>query len=162
MSYENKKKIVLINKYLYKKYNKKIYFYRLDKYLNNNYIKFYKLLNKYNYNEDKKYLEKILNLSVKNINTVWRNDNNGYYDLRYLFELIYKYLEIINYLKLNGTYNHNNHIIVKIINTIILCIKSTRKETLNEINNNSWLLSLKNDFNPNSTKNKKLWINLIN
>ena len=98
MPYENKKEEILINKYLYKKYNKKIHFYRLDKYLNNDYIKFYKLLNKYNYKEDKEYLEENLNLSINNINTIWKDDINGYYDLRYLFELIYEYNDMIQIL----------------------------------------------------------------
>ena len=162
MPYENKKKIVLINKYLYKKYNKKIHFYRLDKYLNNDYIKFYKLLNKYNYKEDKEYLEEILNLSINNINTIWKDDINGYYDLRYLFELIYEYNDMIEILNFQDSYNNNNHIKVMIINNILLCIKSSRSETLKQINDNTkYLSSLKNDFNPKSKKNKIEWINLI-
>ena len=57
IEYKNKKKFILINKYLYKKYNKVIHFYRLDIHLNNDYYKFYTLLNKYNYKEDKEYLK---------------------------------------------------------------------------------------------------------
>ena len=162
MDYLNKKNFILINKYLYKKYNKKIHFYRLDIYLNNDYKKFYLLLNYHDYKEDKIYLEKVLNLSINNLQTVWKNDNNGYFDLRFLFELIYKHKRLIKNLEFKNPYKHNNHIIIAIINTIILSIKSTRKETLNEINNNSYLSSLKNDFNPKSIKNKKIWMNLIN
>ena len=128
---------------------------------NNDYIKFYKLLNKYNYKEDKEYLEEILNLSINNINTIWKDDINGYYDLRYLFELIYEYNDMIEILNFQDSYNNNNHIKVMIINNILLCIKSSRSETLKQIDNAKYLSSLKNDFNPKSKKNKIEWINLI-
>ena len=69
---------------------------------------------------------------------------------------------MIQILNFQDSYNNNNHIKVMIINTILLCIKSSRSETLKQINDNTeYLSSLKNDFNPKSKKNKIEWINLI-
>ena len=152
--YKDKNNFILINKYLYKTYNKKIKFYRLEIYLNNDYIKFYKLLNKYNYEEDIEYLNKILNLSVNNINNIWENDYMGYFDLRYIFELIYKFNDVIKYI------NIKNISLKYLINILNSCIVKNRCKTIENIEK-SILSSLKNDFNPISKKNNIEWIKLI-
>jgi hypothetical protein len=77
------------NKYYVKKllntdFNK----YYVKKLLNTDYLEFYKYLNKYDYEMD--YLNTLLINATEDIHTVWSQYVSGTYDLRYIFELMYK------------------------------------------------------------------------
>ena len=88
--YEDKNNFSMINSFIYKNYHKRVKIYKLEKYLNKDYIRFYNLLQIYEYDkEDLEYLKKICIKSVKESPNVWLNDTVGYADLRFIFELMY-------------------------------------------------------------------------
>ena len=78
----------------------------------------------------------------------------GYFDLRYIFELIYKFNDVIKYI------NIKNISLKYLINILNSCIVKNRCKTIENIEK-SILSSLKNDFNPISKKNNIEWIKLI-
>ena len=125
------------NKLLKDSYKK---FY-IESLLNKDYFLFYQYL-KNNYFE-KKFLQKLFIKAVKNTLTVWSNFQNGFMDMRFIFELMFngcelnKNIIIKNNLDKNHFYNH----FYKDLHTCI--IYDNRKETINNINKIPKLYSLK-------------------
>jgi hypothetical protein len=158
--YEDKNNFSMINSFIYKNYHKRVKIYKLEKYLNKDYIRFYNLLQIYEYDkEDLEYLKKICIKSVEEPPTIWLNDSVGYADLRFIFELMYHY-NIINKYTINKGY-----LPTIFFRNIKQCIvKNNRLLTLKNINNMGpdYILSLKKSFNPCSDKNKDKWIKLLN
>ena len=156
--YEDKNNFSMVNSFIYENYHNRVKIYKLEKFLNKDYVRFYNLLQIYEYEkEDLEYLKKICIESIKNINTVWKNDQCGFYDLRFIFELMYHY-DIIN--KYNSIVNRNFNIgFFKGIKDCI--VKGNRGQTLYNIDMHG-TTSLKKSFNPCSDKNSSRWVNLIN
>jgi len=128
-----------INKYAYNIY-KKINKYRIYKYINtNNYKLFRQYLNIYNYSQTE--LNRLGLISVNDLNIVKQNKINLYYDLRFMFELIYNKSIIDKKLI-------SNKIIIYMINTIQKCKSFNRFETILNINKELILYSLHYNFNP--------------
>ena len=114
-------------------------------FINEDYLLFRKLLRKFSYNSDE--INQLLTLGIQNINIV-RAGCVGYYDLRYLFELIYSYpinKEIIIQ-EVNKDKKKKN--ILFLIKQIKNCISFNRSETILKINNTSSLYSLHYTFKP--------------
>ena len=158
--YEDKNNFSMTNSFIYKNYHKRVKIYKLEKYLNKDYIRFYNLLQIYEYEkEDLEYLKKICIKSVSEPPTIWLNDSVGYADLRFIFELMYHY-DIINKYTINKGYLPT--IFFRDIKQCI--VKNNRLLTLKNINNMGpdYILSLKKSFNPCSDKNKGKWVKLLN
>ena len=87
--YNTKKNFYQVNKITYQHFFKDTEFYSLERNLNLNYLKFYHLLNKYDYQtEDMNYLKQIISKSI-HFNIIWENNQSGFIDTRYIFELMY-------------------------------------------------------------------------
>jgi len=158
--YEDKNNFSMTNSFIYKNYHERVKIYKLEKYLNKDYIRFYNLLQIYDYEkEDLEYLKKICIDAVSKPPTVWLNDFVGYADLRFIFELMYHYDIINKYLI------RQSCLIKNFFRDIKQCIvKNNRLLTLKNINNMDPgnILSLKKSFNPCSDKNKGKWVKLLN
>lgn len=107
--------------------------------INDNYSIFKLCFRKYKYTD-----EELLELgirSMKGMKTIWGSTLSGYYDLRYIYEIIYAGLEpreIKGYCqKLNLYY---------LLNEIKKCRSFNHFETMKNINNNPSLYSLRRDF----------------
>jgi len=140
---KNKKYFIQINKNtnnLLQEEFDKLYF---EKTLNNNYLQFYKLLNKYDYDMD--YLNSLLIKAIEKILTVWGNRSCGFYDMRFIFELMYKGCIPENIGNLNFTAKHFYRLFYNNIKNCI--VYNDRQTTLINIENSSNLLSLKRKFN---------------
>ena len=158
--YDDKNNFSMVNSFIYKNYHNKVKIYKLEKFLNKDYIRFYNLLQIYEYDkEDLEYLKKICIKSVSRPPTIWLNDQMGYADLRFIFELMYHYDIINKYIIQKG------YLPKSFFRDIKQCIvKNNRLLTLKNINNMDPgnILSLKKNFNPCSDKNEDKWIKLLN
>ena len=152
----------IVNKYMFTNYYNKTQMYHLDFFLNNDYIKFYNLLNKYDYEKvDIPYLEKICFESIKFLNSdkyVYLNNTQGFGDYRFIFELLYKYDIINKYMIKQYSPHFYKHFYSFIEKSIV---KNDRNKTIENINNSDMIFSLKRKFKPFSKKNKINWIQLV-
>tara|TARA_Y100001935_G_scaffold255594_1_gene269778 strand:+ start:2910 stop:3449 length:540 start_codon:yes stop_codon:yes gene_type:complete len=131
-----------INKYSYNKYKHSIK-YLVYNYVNLDYLCFKKCFQKYNYSEEE--LIQLGNIAIKNVKTIWGSALSGYYDLRYIFELIYNGLDI----KHSAIVENTNALNLKVImEKIKQCISWNRSETINNINNEVMLYPLQYRFQP--------------
>ena len=155
--YITKKNFCQVNKITYQNFFKDTEFYSLEINLNVNYLKFYHLLYKYDYEtQDIDYLKQIIIKSF-NFRTIWKDNHNGFIDTRYVFELMY-HTDLVNkyMVKKNNKYFYK-HFYKNIKQCII---KNNRQETLENIDKHMLCTVLKQNFHPNSTKNTGKWINL--
>mgnify|MGYP001232790307 CR=1 FL=1 len=113
--------------------------------INQEYITFRKLLRKFSYSPDE--INQLVTLGIHNINIVW-GGCVGYYDLRYLFEIIFLYPinQDIIIQEINRDKKKEN--ILFLINQIKKCISFNRFETILKINHNSSLYALHYTFKP--------------
>lgn len=158
--YKTKKNFCLVNKITYQNFFENIEnieFYSLEINLNVNYLKFYHLLKKYNYeNKDINYLKQVINKSL-NFNTIWQDNHIGFIDTRYIFELMYHTDLVTKYMvKFNNKYFYK-HFYKNIKQCII---KNKRQETLENIEKHNLCTVLKKNFHPKSTKNTGKWVHL--
>lgn len=125
----------------------------LNKYINNDYKKYKKYIKFVDENK----LIYLLQISLCNIETIWRTKCWGYSDVRYIFEPIFYLLQYydISYIKnmiINYSKNLSNfkldHFINFILNKLLNCMKNTREETMTEINKIDGLISLHENFVP--------------
>ena len=158
--YEDKNNFSMVNSFIYENYHNRIKMYKLEIYLNKDYLRFYDLLQIYEYEkEDLEYLKKICIDAVGGAPTIWLNNNVGYADLRFIFELMYHY-DIINKYVIR-----QSCLLSSFFRDIKQCIvKDNRLLTLKNIENMGPgnVLSLKKSFNPCSDKNKDKWVKLLN
>tara|TARA_B100001123_G_C15197431_1_gene981908 strand:+ start:543 stop:1058 length:516 start_codon:yes stop_codon:yes gene_type:complete len=135
------KKIYL--KFGKEKFKKKFMnFVLVKKYLNNDYNKFKYYIQ--HLNEDE--LNKILILSVNNIETVWLNETCGFYNLKYIFECIYNGGNINDINNLNHTGKHFYRFFYN--NILINIVKDNREETQKNVDNCVVLKNLHTQFRP--------------
>lgn len=130
----------IINKLLKDSYKK---FY-IESLLNKNYFLFYQYL-KNNYYE-KKFLQKLFIKAVKKTLTVWSNYQNGFMDMRFIFELMFNGCELDKNIIIENKLNKNhfyNHFYEDLHNCIIY---DNRKKTIANINKIPKLNSLKKNF----------------
>ena len=79
-----------INKEFYKNNYQTIVKYKIKNYIYKDYLKFYKFLNSFNYNE--KEIVNLIKYTLTNLSsyTIWTSQTCGTYDLRFIFELMCK------------------------------------------------------------------------
>ena len=155
----DKKNFMMINKEYYIILKKQIEKYKIIKYINNDYLNFYKVLteNHYDfmYKSDTDILSKVIIKSFMNIPIINDSKVYGIYDLRYIFELLYAGYEI----KTDDIKIYNAHFYIHFYDKIMKCIVyKDRKGTIKNIDKCSYLKSLK--INP-KFKNQKNWISII-
>ena len=160
LNLKNLKNFSLCNKYLYKLIGgNNILKYKIELYLNNDYKNFvYSLLN---FKYDKKYLNKLLEKAIKQITVIYGTRSCGYYDMRYIFELMYNGANISS----QKVKEIDSVFYIFFYKNIKKCIKkSDRKNTLKNINKQRMLTSLRNNFKIYKNKNDichKSYIKLI-
>ena len=127
-----------INNYTYTNF-RNITKYKIFKFINTNYKLYKKYINIYQYdNQEINNIGLLSAINVPEINCVI----NNYYDLRYLFEALYK-KSVINLDLVE------NKIVKYLISLIENCISFDRFQTIYKINNNIALYSLHYNFIPN-------------
>lgn len=127
-----------INKYTYKYFKIKNK-YRIFEFINKDYKLFKKYINIYKYNK-----QEIDNIGlISCLNTLEINSSlYNYYDLRFIFEALYKKSKI-------NTELIDNKVLIYIINCLKKCISFNRFETIFNINNELCLYPLHYNFIPN-------------
>lgn len=139
---KDKKNFSIINKDFYGNYGgdniKKL---QIEFFLNNDYMKFYEYLNKYTYDDD--FLERIGKIAINNIPAIYGSRSCGYYDMRFIFELMYFGIILDDNLvkKLN-----KNFYIFFYKNLKACMISKNKKKTIDKVNKQKMLQSLKNNF----------------
>jgi len=159
---KDKKKLCEVNKLFYEIFNPKLQKYKLITFLNRDYLQFYNFLNEYDYSKEITYMNKIIVRSFMSIPTVYASPTCGMYDLRFIFELMYKGYNI----ETEDIKIYNLHFFIHFYSQIKKCIANTRKETLSNIDNCSYLFSLRQ--NPNFHGSHKIkngskfeWVSLV-
>ena len=136
---KEKKRLCEVNKDFNELFTPRLQKYKLITFLNLDYLQFYNYLNKYDYSKDITYIGNIIVRAFMNIPTVWASHRCGMYDLRFVFELMYKgYIIERDHVKI-----YNLHFYIHFYNKIRDCISSTREQTLLNIEGCPYLFSLK-------------------
>ena len=142
LSYHSKINFSQTTNYTYNKYYENIK-YNIFLYLHKNYRLYKCCINRFKYNKSQ---IKILGMiALSDPNTVKWSPTIKYYDLRYIFELIMKDLDIHDPDIVNANESINMRFI---LNQIKRCKSFNRFETKNKINNESSLISLHTLFSP--------------
>lgn len=132
------------NSYIYNRYKKKIKD-SIYKYINVDYNLFYDLFQRYSYNSEE--LGLLKEKSVYEVNPVAAGIHT-YYDLRFIFEIVYKYNCAFN----NYEFPENKSNLKICIKNIQKKISFNRFETINNINKDTSLFPLAHTFKPLSYK----------
>lgn len=111
--------------------------------INKDYDIFFEFIRRYKYTVDE--LNEIGLIGVKTINIIWGSSLKGYYDLRYLFEIIYKGMDIKNE---EIVKNIKDERILLMIKEIYNCKSFSRYETQLNVNKKPLLTSLHVSFTP--------------
>ena len=158
----DKKNFTKVNKFMIKNYHKKTQMYSLELCVNKDYLRFYKLINKYDYiKEDIEYIKKICFEAIKYLNLhycIYLDDINGFGDYRFIFELLYKYDIINKYMIKQYSPHFYKHFYPFIEKSIV---KNDRNKTIENINNSDMIFSLKRKFKPFYKKHNINWIQLV-
>ena len=145
-----------LNSYTYNRYTKQIKD-SIYKYINVEYVVFYELFRRYNYNSVE--MSVLKENAVYDINPII--DHAGihtYYDLRFIFEIVYKYNCIFD----NYEFPKNKSNLKICIENIRKKISFNRYETMNNINNDVTLYPLTYIFKPLVYKTREdKWTHLI-
>lgn len=136
-----------MNSYTYNRYKKKIKD-SIYKYINVDYNLFYDLLQRYNYNSEE--LGLLKEKSVYEVNPVAAGIHT-YYDLRFIFEIVYKYNCAFN----NYEFPENKSNLKICIQNIRNKISFNRFETINNINKDTSLFPLAHCFKPLAYKTRE-------
>ena len=136
---------IKINKYIYNLFKINMQKYGIINLLNKDYPKFYYFYNKYKFNSEFNNL--LFKKAISDIKIVWGgNGTMGYYDLRYIFEIMFNESNINEY----TTKLLNNHFYIFFYNNLKNCIVyNNRPKTLNNINSGKYygISCLQTNFN---------------
>jgi len=140
---KNKHNLSLVNKEYNSLITPEIEKYKLIKYLNNDYLKFYEKLNNEFYFRDKcdfKFMNKVVARAFMNIPTVKSSRVCSMYDLRFIFELMYNgYGLDSDDIKIYNPECHYNY-----YSKIKMCIiRDNRDKTIENIEKCAYLFTLK-------------------
>ena len=111
-------------------------------YINDDYNRFYSLLNMYKYEVDE--ISQMGLQSIMNMKTIMTNNDKIYYDLRYLFELVNKGFTVTT--EFNNS-SLDKKVILIMIKAMKRCISFSRNETIMKIYNEPILYSLRRNIN---------------
>lgn len=146
-------KMLFINKEISNIISKEIHKYKILFYLNTDYTKFYEILNKYDYSQEEKIIEKVIIRAFMRIPNIDMTLICSMYDLRFIFELMFKGFGRNKELIKNIC---SPHFYIHFYGRLNSIISSDRKETITKIENSHYLFSLKqNPTFTNSVKKKK-------
>ena len=146
LSYNSKINFSQTNNYMYNKYYDNIK-YNIFLFLHADYRLYKCCINRFKYDTSQ---IKILGMLAISGPKVIEKSPLKYYDLRYIFELIMKNLDIND----RDIVNANESMSMRfILNKINSCKSFNRFETKNKINNESSLISLHNLFSPHTHTN---------
>lgn len=135
------------NSYTYNRYKQKIK-ESIYKYINVDYHFFYDLLQRYNYSSEE--LGLLKEKSIYGVNPVAAGIHT-YYDLRFIFEIVYKYNRAFN----NYDFPKDKSNLEICIQNIKNKISFNRFETINNINKEPSLFPLAHTFKPLSYKTRE-------
>ena len=140
------------NKFLYENFKKEIQKYKLKSYANKDYINFYYTLkdNTYDDHYEKIYMNEIIARCFMYIPNIWASQNCGVYDLRFIFELMFKGYDPGKEVK-----RYNVHFYIHFYKRIKDCLSDSREETLAKIETDSYLFSLKQNPKFRTDRNGK-------
>lgn len=142
-----KSKIIFsqIDKNIYHDYNHKLKKYKIHKFINDDYIKFYQNLQENNYTNDE--ISSLLKSCIINIPTVYKNNICGFYDLKYIFEMLFITQNIVTTLVTdNEIQKLNIHFYIHFYPKIKEILHENRNTCKENIENNKYLISLQKDF----------------
>jgi len=141
LSYKDKVAFSHTNQYTYNKYKNSIK-YNIFKYINTDYKLYKDCINRYKYNQNE--IKDLGLIAITNIKTVWGSLQTDYYDLRYIFELIMKDLDIND----KDIKKINNRLNLQIIlQEVKNCRSFSRAQTILNISKLPMLHSLRYTFN---------------
>ena len=130
---------ISVNKRMNIRYKDEIEKYKLKIYVNQDYLSFYEYLYRYSYGES--FMDQIIAKAFMNIPKIWPSPVVEMYDLRYIFELMCKGYA----LESEEIKNYNIHFYIHFYHKIKECLDSDRKKTIQNIEKDSYLFSLKQD-----------------
>ena len=141
LSYKDKVTFSYINNYAYNQFKDSIK-YNVFKYINTDYKLYKDCINRYSYSQ--KEIKDLGILAITGMRTIWGSFQTGYYDLRYVFELILEDLDINDkdIREVNNKFN-----LQIILQEIKKCRSFNRKETILNIRTLPMLHSLRYTFN---------------
>ena len=142
LSYYEKITFSHINKFTYHNYYSECK-YLIYIHLNKDYQRFKEWMKRYTYTENE--LQKLGIICIRDIRSVWESPLNCYYDLRYIFELVYAGLDYHNK-EIKDSIQQMN--LLLIMHTIKKCISFNRFETIHKINQEVMLRPLHRLFTP--------------
>jgi len=158
---KDKKTMTELNKFYNYLLSPSLRKFKLIKYLNNDYLKFYECLNSNNYSRDIIFMGKVVIKSFMNIPTIWVRRSCSMYDLRFIFELMMKGYG----LDTNDIKIYNLHFYIHFYKRIINCIGDTRGETLVNIERCPYLFTLRRNPKFGDTSRNGVnfeWNSLVN
>tara|TARA_Y100000996_G_C22537869_1_gene648920 strand:- start:624 stop:1151 length:528 start_codon:yes stop_codon:yes gene_type:complete len=140
LDYKEKIQYSYINKYTYSRYRILIK-NNVHQHINNNYKLFYGCIKRFDYDHEN--LIKLRDASINGIKAIISGQHH-YYDLRFIFELIYLKKHIYE----DVIYIEPKENLRMVVTSIVVSLSFNRFETINNINNNSLLYPLWKLFKP--------------
>ena len=129
---------ILLNKRFYIRYKNILNKYKLKLFLNIDYPKYYQCLEEYDYNNNP-IIDEVIKKSISNIPKVCLTRFAQVYDLRFIFELMYRgyALDTVR------VKEFNLHFYIHFYDRIKKCLSRDRQSTLDNVEKCSYLISLK-------------------
>jgi hypothetical protein len=141
-TYRDKINFISTNKSYYHGFIDDLKKYKLIKTINNHYYETCELLDKYEYDSNSSFMDDVLEKTLLHIPTIWSNTTCGFYDMRYIFELMFRFKFSENEIK-----RLNTHFFTHFYGRIEECIvKGDREKTLENINEKKMLRCLSYNF----------------
>ena len=147
-----------INKRLNERYKTEIIKYKIKLYTNTDYLLFYDFLNRYQYEPE--FIDEVIAKAFICVPKFWPSAVVEMYDLRFIFELMFQGYA----LNKEQIKNYNPHLYIHFYNKIRECLDSNRSKTLENIEQSSYLFSLRQ--NPRIKQTMKngpnfTWISIL-
>jgi len=143
LNLKSKIKFSQINQEIYNDYKNKLIKYKIYNYINYDYLHFYDFLQKYKYTIHE--INEFLEISLKDIPTVYKNNICGFYDLKYIFELLF--VNQNHLLTDNEICKLNLHFYKHFYHKMKECLDKDRENYKNNIEKTKYLISLHRNFN---------------
>ena len=145
-----------VNKGINARYKDKIEKYKIKLYANKDYLLFYKYLNQYQY--DKEFMSQLIARVFMNVPKFRPSPAVEMYDLRYIFELMFKGYALDK----DQVKDYNVHLYIHFYHKIMDCLDVDRQKTIQKIEKSSYLFSLKQNPKINKIKNNTnfKWISI--
>ena len=141
-----------MNQYIYDYYKNELIKYKIYNYINYDYLNFYNFLQKFQYTIHE--INEFLEISLKDIPTVYKNNICGFYDLKYIFELLFinqNYLLSDNEIK-----KINLHFYIHFYKKLKNILHKEREICKENIEKTKYLISLHRNFNGYYKSNKMI------